>query len=297
MVAYSKRMNDIKRLRGIQVTRRSQVTTEGIPLWVNYHSQTQDEPIKRQGGTKPLRSLGGIKLEPLLGAPEVSTTETTDVIPDRSLHTIPVKQCRPEQGENETERPVRHLTLTISMPAYQDEEEEAEEMAPPPPPSPELEKSKPLPLNHGKERPKRAKRMKLPKSDFDAIIEASDDNELIDDEENGEHMDIRESFLESRALLENKRRQVSLLRQAHYAQQTFRENNRTKIKNMAKRKFRNLPPIPNGKTPTLRYTKRDPVIEKDHRRDKMHEESEQTVTRMIPQIGSYRLSLGSLQKG
>lgn len=155
----------------------------------------------------------------------------------------------------------KQIRLTINMPLTagaepeDDEEGEGDEEGAEEPPQ---EKKKLIPLGSNKERPRKAKRMKLAKPSLEAISEDSINIEL---KENATPVDLRTGYANllnevshsHERMLEQKRQTIALLKQTNQISQTRRQLNQSMLQSYAKRKLRKLPPIPVNR-PSLRYS-------------------------------------------
>lgn len=146
---------------------------------------------------------------------------------------------------------VKHITVTITIPPLETEPEEDEEHIEPEPP-----KKKLLPLGSGRARPRKAKRMTIARPSLHSIDENQFEPEVNDNQESIEHeynhllSDVHKSH---EIMLQQKRKTVALLKQTNYAQRSNQQNRKLAMAALAKRKLRQLPPIPTGR-PSFRYT-------------------------------------------
>ena len=90
MLAYTKRMNDIRRIRGINTMRQVEPLVDTPSLWINAGKDSLITDMledKKQFTThnKMTKSLGSIKLEPLLGSRRMSGEN--ELVSNTYLHT------------------------------------------------------------------------------------------------------------------------------------------------------------------------------------------------------------------
>ncbi|XP_067933028.1 uncharacterized protein [Watersipora subatra] len=257
MLAYTKRMNDIRRIRGINVLKHSEQVGTTPSLWINagknsLHLNMVEEKKYYTAHNRMTKSLGAIKLEPLLGSRRISGED--EITPNISLQTH-----RMQQNNQLVEEPpvkVKHITVTITIPASEEPPEVPANPSPQPAVS-EVPRHKLTPLGSGKARPRKAKRMKIIEPALESIDE--DFNEMnahSQDLEEGYSNLLNDLHSSQEHMLEQKRKTVALLKQTNYAQRSHQRNRQITMTNLAKKKMRRLPPIPSGR-PSLKYTNGD----------------------------------------
>lgn len=124
MVAYTKKMSEIRRIRGINVFKQS-VHPELAPSFqVNNSKLSHTHPAMSDDHSRKLyftnrmtRSLGSIRLEPLLGSQKTSPRDTlhyqTALQTYRMRNKQPMSGSVPDLTQDENNMKVPHATLSI----------------------------------------------------------------------------------------------------------------------------------------------------------------------------------------